>query len=684
MNLRRDLSRSIGVAFDRASKEPGSWVLGALFGLALVVAGCAQATPAATCGEGLTSCNGTCINLNTSGSNCGACGAACTGGQVCNNGTCSSSCSGSTRMCGNGCADFTTDPTNCGGCGATCRSDQICNGACVCGPGKMQCSNGTCATSCATGAGGSTVTGAGGTTGGGVGGTSGGSGGTTGSTGGKTGSTGGMTGGSTGGAGGTTSGPPPGYYTQGAFHGCTWTGADNLTKGTTNTPADFTAQTPQAFPYCVKGTVGADPVNSATVALLGFNLAEPVTGAANQCGANVTATGTLPTITPTGTGIAVSYVRLTGSNIRVQIQDPMGTTDANHRWCATITQVQGPVFIPFSQFNTACYNNSGTAYAMQPISAVSLLVPGDKIPSPFSYCVGGFAFGTSASAAPAYNPTPYPTLMGTLGGPDPSGGKDIDLQRVKTAAPGVGGKAYMVFNNNWGNPSGSDQTINYVGNSFTVASWTGSAPGGGVPVSFPSLYIGANGQTPGLLPGVQATTPDGDGLPKVISSIGTLMSTFNWTPPTATPTGDYNATYDIWLAAPPPPAIGYGDALSGFVMVWLYKPGNHQPIGSQVGTASIGGRTWNVWAGPRGTGTNPNRPVISYVAQTPITGTTFSNQDLKPFLTDAATNAIIPTTPTNLHTSTAWLVTDVFAGFEIWTGGDGVGLKETAFTATVN
>ncbi len=201
-------------------------------------------------------------------------------------------------------------------------------------------------------------------------------------------------------------------------------------------------------------------------------------------------------------------------------------------------------------------------------------------------------------------------------------------------------------------------------------------------MSFPSLYIGAQGQTAGLLPGVLATTPDGDNLPKAISAIGTLVSSFNWTPPTATPTGDYNATYDIWLAAPPAPAIGYNDALSGFVMVWLYKPGGHSPIGgSPVGTATIGGRTWNVWVGPRGTGTNPNRPVISYVAQTPITGTTFTNQDLKPFLLDATTNTSIPQA---MRVQPGWLVTDVFAGFEIWTGGDGVGLKETLFTATVN
>ncbi len=437
MNIRSDLSRLV-VVLGPSRKTSVSWALGIALAFALVVTGCAKAPTAVTCGAGLDSCDGTCVNTSNNADNCGSCGHVCSSGQVCDNGACSSQCSASTRLCGTSCADETKDPTNCGGCGTVCRSDQICNGACVCAQGKVLC-NGICATSC-SGVGG-TNGGVGGNTGTGTGGS-----GTAGMTGGGTGGrlgTGGQVGG-VGGGGGTITGPPPGYYTSGTLHGCSWTGADILNKGTTNTPADFVAQTPQGFPYCIHGTVGADPVNSATVALLGFNLNEATTGSATQCAAGA-ATSTLPTISPAGAGIAVSYVRLTGSNIRVQIQGPTGATNANDRWCATITQVQGPVFLPLSSFNTACYNNSGTFYSGQPISAVSFLVPGDKIPSPFSYCVGGFAFGTSVTAAPAYNPTPYPTLMGTIGGPDSSGGKDIDLQRVKTAAPGAGGKAYIVL-----------------------------------------------------------------------------------------------------------------------------------------------------------------------------------------------------------------------------------------------
>jgi hypothetical protein len=108
-------------------------------------------------------------------------------------------------------------------------------------------------------------------------------------------------------------------------------------------------------------------------------------------------------------------------------------------------------------------------------------------------------------------------------------------------------------------------------------------------------------------------------------------------------------------------------------MVWLYQPSGRQPIGSKVTTnpVSIGGNMYDVWVGPRNSGTNPNRPVVSYVANPGgVLSRTF---DLKPILIDAASHGI----PNN------WLVTDIFGGFEIWTGSSGVGLQMTNFTVDV-
>jgi hypothetical protein len=131
----------------------------------------------------------------------------------------------------------------------------------------------------------------------------------------------------------------------------------------------------------------------------------------------------------------------------------------------------------------------------------------------------------------------------------------------------------------------------------------------------------------------------------------------------------------VWFASSKPAAgLRYDDAISGFVMVWLYDPPNHQPIGSIVRTATIAGQSFDVWVGPRNTvaaGTDGlNRPVVSYVAKSTQQSMTF---DLNAFIKDAASNGI----PSN------WYLTDVFAGFEIWTGSDSANLACTGFTCVV-
>lgn len=71
------------------------------------------------------------INLAIDTKNCGACGNACTQGQVCQNGLCSGGCGNGFTQCGNACTNINTDPANCGGCGKACPQGQTCgNGAC--------------------------------------------------------------------------------------------------------------------------------------------------------------------------------------------------------------------------------------------------------------------------------------------------------------------------------------------------------------------------------------------------------------------------------------------------------------------------------------------------------------------------------------------------------------------------
>jgi hypothetical protein len=98
--------------------------------------------------------NGCEVNLETDPLNCGKCGNACTGGQVCVNGNCGLNCPGSEVVCrigpdggvsdaGTGpgyCTNLSGDPNNCGGCGAACP---INNNTPTCSGGS--CATGTCA-----------------------------------------------------------------------------------------------------------------------------------------------------------------------------------------------------------------------------------------------------------------------------------------------------------------------------------------------------------------------------------------------------------------------------------------------------------------------------------------------------------------------------------------------------------
>jgi len=658
------------------------------------------------CSQGSKVCNNACVSYLTDINNCGNCGIICSGTtNLCSAGVCSASCSGGLQKCGNSCADTKTDKNNCGTCGTVCSGTQSCNnGVCT------ATSTGTGgATSTATGTGGATSTGNGGTSNTGNGGTSttgnGGSGQGGGATGGAQNRGGGTaTGGATstsatGGAstsvgGGSTGTRPPGYYltsdwsvTSADWHGCVWTGIDTVASTTTTISApstkDFTAIA-NGGPYRVAGTVHN---TYESVAMIGFNLNEATTGSNTQCAYDATkATAAGPpagTIPSGATGIAVNFsmAKAPPTSFRIQIQMADGATNADHRWCATITSSGGKTFIPFTDFLTHCWNagktGTGTAgpgnkYANEAIDAVLFLVPGTTAQkADFDYTIIGFAPGTSAADAPG-GAAACGTATGTVGSTTAS--KDASMQRKLIS--GTDCNDYIVFNNNWGQPTSTTQVVDFVGNSFTVTSSTAAGSGQGVPGSFPCFYIGANGD----LAGGTYNTWAKSGLPKQISAIGTAKTSFTWSGSSG---GDFNAAYDVWFAKSQPTAGSYNDAISGFLMVWLYKPGSRSPIGSVKRQATIAGQSWDVWVGPRGntsTGTDAaTRPVVSYVAKTTLNTLSF---DLKDFMNDAVTNGSSDMSAggTSQAFATSWYLTDVFAGFEMWTAT--TGLKET-FTCTI-
>jgi hypothetical protein len=477
------------------------------------------------------------------------------------------------------------------------------------------------------------------------------------------------------GAAGSNTTAGAGYWTSKDWHGCSWTGVGTDGKSTI-TPPDFTNKAAAAA-YCVSGTVGAEPAYK-SVALMGFNVNEPASASCVYKPVDTTAMGP-PSVVPTADGIAVNFIKQgadTTFTLRVQIQGPngamAGTAGAADRWCATIAEVSGKVFVPWASFTPSCWETTaalkGTPYAKQPISAVVFTVPGKLTDTPYNFCVNGLAYGTSAADAPDGTAV-QGDQTGKIGG---AGGTDLDFARAKVS---VDGHNYVIQNNNWGKPDGTDLELTYKNNSFKITGGTGT--GGDAPASFPSIYIGASGNTAN---GVYSTHP-GDNLPTKISDITSVTSTFRYSGSTSV----FNATYDIWFANAIPTAT-YNDGIDGFVMIWLRDPSGKQPIGtlqtisgSSDNTVTIAGMKWKVWKGPRGAGpmgSQSSAPVVSFVNPTEDNDSraqNFTNVNIKDFMTAAASYGI----------SSSMYLTDVFAGFEIWNGGFGGNLSVDEFKAVV-
>lgn len=453
----------------------------------------------------------------------------------------------------------------------------------------------------------------------------------------------------------TDSGP---FFVSGSWHGYAFTSAQGM--GSSIMPMDFSMLAP-GMPRCVSGTVGA-VMDYSGVAMLGVNLNQEETMDAPQM-----------TVVPTKGGLMVDVKNNAGSELRIQLQTPNGGMNENERWCAPF---QGSGFIPWKAFNTKCWDGSGTAYAMEPISTALVLVPGDDAdPVAFDFCLnslteadgGGTGMMMGAAGAGgmmAAAGSGAPPMMGNMGPVDPgmNTGMGTITDRSGVAMVQRDGRNYVIQNNVWGDSS-TVQHIDYNGTAYEIVMQTGSnvpsGPSAMGPVSYPSVFIGSNYER----------TTTGSNLPIQISAIKSVKTA--WSIDMQGVSGTYNASYDVWFSTG---AGGDpGNPSGGYLMVWYYKPPDAQPIGSILNDGhgiSIPGvpGTWDVWLGPNQE--NGGRPVISYVVTQPISDLEF---DLNAFIQDALKR------PGALQAS--WYLSNVFAGFEIWSGG--VGLKTKAFYAIV-
>jgi hypothetical protein len=248
--------------------------------------------------------------------------------------------------------------------------------------------------------------------------------------------------------------------------------------------------------------------------------------------------------------------------------------------------------------------------------------------------------------------------------------KDLTLRYDGADIPVTGStKTYRATTNWWHKFTDQKVSVNQIGFTIGNPSNVSSDASDGNPIGFPSIFIGS----------YSGATTVGSNLPKLVSELKSVPTVFSSNAGAPIDTSNLNATYDVWFTKTGTPlsklqsSPGTGGA---YLMVWMFKPSDRRPRG---GAPSAGDNvanhlahvvdgvagTWDVWIDT----TDPL--CISYVSTSPLTSLSF---DLNKFIRDSVTN--------NYGVTDAMYLSIVFAGFEIWSGGDGLNLKQ--FCAAVN
>ncbi|WP_327434345.1 GH12 family glycosyl hydrolase domain-containing protein [Streptomyces sp. NBC_01236] len=205
---------------------------------------------------------------------------------------------------------------------------------------------------------------------------------------------------------------------------------------------------------------------------------------------------------------------------------------------------------------------------------------------------------------------------------------------------------YVVQNNRWN--TSATQCVTATSSGFRIAQADGSVPTNGAPKSYPSVFNGCH----------YTNCSPGTNLPARLSSIASAPTSISYSYVSG---AIYDAAYDIWLD-PTPRTDGVNRTE---IMIWFNRVGSVQPVGSQVGTATVAGRQWQVWSGNNGT-----NDVLSFVAPSAIDSWNF---DVMDFARQAISRGLA---------QDSWYLTSIQAGFEPWQNG--AGLAVTSFSSTVN
>ncbi|HEY3870500.1 MAG TPA: cellulose binding domain-containing protein [Actinocrinis sp.] len=238
-----------------------------------------------------------------------------------------------------------------------------------------------------------------------------------------------------------------------------------------------------------------------------------------------------------------------------------GTEAVSQGWSATYSQSGQNVTAANASYNGSLGTNTSTSFGFNGSFSGSTY-PGN----PASFTLNGTACtgAVSTSAPPTSAP---PTSSSPSASPTGSSGYLYE-DNGQWAEYSIGG--YTIYNDEWGSGFNT-QTL-----------WVKSATNWGVFSTQPSTS------------GVKSYANISKTIGTALSSLSTATSTFNESNPSS---GNWESAYDIWLN---------GSGIE--VMVWTDVSGNVGPLGSSVGTVTMDGNTWTLYAGNNG-----SNPTYSFV-----------------------------------------------------------------------
>jgi Ricin-type beta-trefoil lectin domain len=213
----------------------------------------------------------------------------------------------------------------------------------------------------------------------------------------------------------------------------------------------------------------------------------------------------------------------------------------------------------------------------------------------------------------------------------------------------VDGGAYTLSPDEW-NSTANLCVSNDGGTDFTVASGATPNPGsGGAPGAYPNLtYV-----------------PVGGNLPAPLSSLGDSISTWS-TDVTAAAGGEYDVSYDIWLADTEAGCTVPGGTPAHELMIWINEGGGALPYpapGSGTPEVTLQNEVYQVTF----TGISSTHSIINYLLTTPVSSV--YDLDLRQFVADAAGRGSDQFG--NPYVPADGFLCSVSAGFEIFSGNGG-------------